>query len=82
LSSRPPLQYLVKNHPLPDANKRAAFLLMARFLDANDLPWGPPDVETDARLVERTAAGDATLDDIADWIRKRTAAASDPPPAT
>jgi len=55
---------------------------MARFLDANDLPWGPPDVETDARLVERTAAGDATLDDIADWIRKRTAAASDPPPAT
>ena len=76
------LQHLARNHPLPDANKRAAFLLMARFLDANGLPWGPPDVETDAGLVERAAAGDATLDDIADWIRKRTAEAGDAPSAT
>jgi death-on-curing protein len=29
------LQHLGKNHPLPDANKRAAFLLTARFLHAN-----------------------------------------------
>ena len=76
------LQHLVKNHPLPDANKRAAFLLMARFLDANDLPWGSPDVETDACLVERAAAGDATLNDIADWIRKRTTKAGGGPSAT
>ena len=34
------LEHLVKNHPLPDANKRAAFLLTARFLDANGLEWG------------------------------------------
>ena len=27
------LVHLARNHPLPDANKRAAFLLMARFLD-------------------------------------------------
>src|SRR4051812_1287670 len=75
------LEHLVKNHPLPDANKRAAFLLMARFLDANGLPWGPPDVETDAGLVERVAAGEATLEEIADWIRKRTAEVGDAPSA-
>jgi hypothetical protein len=46
---------------------------MARFLDANGLAWGPPDVETDAALVERAASGDASLEDIADWIRKRIA---------
>ena len=76
------LQHLARNHPLPDANKRAAFLLMARFLDANGLPWGPPDVETDAGLVERVAAGEATLEEIADWIRKRTSEAGGGPAAT
>jgi death on curing protein len=35
------LQHLARNHPLPDANKRAAFLLTARFLDANGLTVGP-----------------------------------------
>lgn len=39
------LEYLAKNHPLLDANKRAAFLLMARFLDANGLAGGDDDVE-------------------------------------
>ncbi len=70
-------QHLVRNHPLPDGNKRAAFLLTARFLDANGLPWGPPDVETDAGLVERAAAGEATLDEIIGWIRKRTSTSPD-----
>jgi death-on-curing protein len=49
------LEHLAKNHPLPDGNKRAAFLLTARFLDANGLAWGPPDSDTDAILVERVA---------------------------
>lgn len=65
------LQHLVKNHPLPDANKRAAFLLTARFLDANGLQWGPPDVETDAGLVERVAAGVASREEVTAWISKR-----------
>jgi hypothetical protein len=67
-----PLEHLAKNHPLPDANKRAAFLLTARFLDANGLQWGPPDVETDAGLVERVAASEATHDEVVAWIRGRT----------
>jgi death on curing protein len=66
------LEHLAKNHPLPEANKRAAFLLTARFLDANGLQWGPPDVETDAGLVERVAASEATHDEVVAWIRGRT----------
>lgn len=66
------LQHLAKNHPLPDANKRAAFLLTARFLDGDGLQWGPPDVETDASLVERVAAGEATHEEIIVWICERT----------
>ena len=66
------LEHLVKNHPLPDANKRAAFLLTARFLDANGLEWEAQDVETDASLIERVAAGQATHEDVVAWIRDRT----------
>ncbi len=66
------LEHLAKNHPLPDANKRAAFLLMARFLDANGLAWGEQDVDVDAGMVERVAAGEASHEDVVHWIRART----------
>lgn len=66
------LEHLVSNHPLPDANKRAAFLLTARFLEANGLTWGSQDVQTDARVIERVAAGDADHEEVVAWIRERT----------
>lgn len=66
------LVHLAKNHPLPDGNKRAAFLLTARFLDANGFVWGEPDVETDAAMVERIASGGASQDDVVAWITTRT----------
>jgi death-on-curing protein len=68
------LEHLANNHPLPDGNKRAAFLLTARYLEANGLTWGRADVEQDASLVERVAAGDADHQEVIDWIRRRTAA--------
>jgi death on curing protein len=74
------LQHLAKNHPLPDANKRAAFLLTARFLDANGLQWGPPDVETDAGMVERVAAGETSHEEVVEWILERTRQKGDGPP--
>lgn len=66
------LIHLARNHPLPDANKRAAFLLMARFLDANGRIWGTPDVEVDAGTVERVAAGLADHHEVVAWIAART----------
>jgi death-on-curing protein len=66
------LEHLARNHPLPDGNKRVAFLLMARFLDANGIDWGGPDVDTDAGMVERVAAGDASHEQVIAWIEGRT----------
>lgn len=65
------LEHLAGNHPLPDGNKRVAFLLMARFLDANGVVWGPPDPDTDAGMVERVAAGDASHGEVLAWIERR-----------
>lgn len=65
------LEHLAANHPLPDGNKRVAFLLMARFLDANGIAWGPPDSDMDAGIVERVAAGDATHEEVLAWIERR-----------
>jgi death on curing protein len=65
------VQHLARNHPLPDGNKRVAFLLMARFLEANGLRWGAADPDTDAAMVERIASGDATHEDAVGWIQGR-----------
>jgi death-on-curing protein len=67
------LAHLAQNHPLPDGNKRAAFLLAARFLDANGRTWAEQDTEVDASMVERIAAGEAAHDEIVAWIDARTA---------
>jgi death-on-curing protein len=66
------LVHLVQNHPLPDGNKRAGFLLTARFLDANGRCWKSEDVAQDAGTVERVAAGQASVADVRRWIEART----------
>jgi hypothetical protein len=55
-----------------DEGRVPAFLLTARFLDANGRAWGPPDLGADAGLVERVAAGGAGHEEVVDWIRERT----------
>ncbi len=67
------MQHLVQNHPLPDANKRAAFLLIARFLHANGSTWGPQDTEVDASMIERIAAGEVEHAEVLAWVRRRIA---------
>ena len=65
------LERLARNHPLPDGNKRAAFVLTVLFCESNGRLWADPDVEIDAPMVERVAAGEVELDDLADWIAWR-----------
>jgi death-on-curing protein len=72
------VERLARNHPLPDGNKRAAFLLMLIFLERNGRGWGATDAAEDGETVRRIAAGELDLDEIVDWTRRRTAAA---PPA-
>jgi death-on-curing protein len=61
-----------RNHPLPDGNKRCAFLMTADFLAANGRPIGPDDPDTDTPMVERIAAGDASRPEIIAWLKQRT----------
>lgn len=66
------IAHLVQNHPLPDGNKRSAFLLTARFLHANGRVWAAQDTERDAAIVERIAARDVLHDEIVAWLDERT----------
>ena len=64
------LEHLVKNHPLPDADKRAAFLLTAPF-DANGLEWGLRiSRPTQADRARGSRQGDPS--EVVAWIRDRT----------
>lgn len=51
---------LAWNHPLPDGNKRAAWMSLAMFLDLNGMVWDPdpPDVDDAEAAMVAVAAGD------------------------
>ena len=49
--------HLANNHPLPDGNKRCAFIAMIVFLQRNTVGWHPPDRSVEARSTVRTRHG-------------------------
>jgi death-on-curing protein len=67
------VERLAQNHPLPDGNRRAAFLSLERFLAVNDHPILDADPDTDVPMMEKIAAGDATTVDVVRWLEDRTA---------
>ena len=60
---------LARNHPLPDGNKRVAYLALVEFLARNRVDWRPPSVEETAATIERVAAGEMSERELADWLR-------------
>jgi death-on-curing protein len=62
------VERLARNHPLPDGNKRAAFLSMERFLAVNGYPLVDANPDVDVPMVEKIAVGDATPAEVAGWI--------------
>ena len=71
---------IVKNHPLPDGNKRVGFVSMIEFCLRNGLTWTPPpgdeDGEASARVILELAAGSGdehAVAALAEWIGERTA---------
>jgi death-on-curing protein len=66
--------HLVKNHPLPDGNKRAGFLALLEFCERNGRPWrraeGDPTA-TDA-IIRGVAGGTVDRDQLKAWIIERT----------
>ena len=65
--------HLVKNHPLPDGNKRCAFLALVEFVERNGRTWtrspNDPD-ETDA-MIRGVAAGTVGEAELRGWIASR-----------
>ena len=60
---------LARNHPLPDGNKRVAYLALVEFLARNGIEWVPPSVDETVAMIERVAAGGFAEREFADWIR-------------
>lgn len=60
---------LARNHPLPDGNKRVAYLPLLEFLARNDVEWVPPSVDETVATIDRVAAGTIAERELADWIR-------------
>ncbi len=67
--------HLVKNHPLPDGNKRAAFLSLLEFVARNGRRWtrAPGDpAETDT-IIRGVADGSVTQQELERWISEQIA---------
>ncbi len=59
---------IVRNHPLPDGNKRTGLLCMIELIRRNDLTWKSPDQDELADTIERLAAGKLSEPDFAAWV--------------
>ncbi|HEX7290767.1 MAG TPA: Fic family protein [Conexibacter sp.] len=65
---------LVRNHPLPDGNKRVAYLCMIELIRRNGCEWAPlaPALER-ADMVERLAARELAEAEFAKWVEQQIA---------
>lgn len=63
------MQGIIKNHPFVDGNKRTAFSTAVTFLGMNGFDLNCDNAEAFGMTVA-AAAGDASADDLAGWIRK------------
>lgn len=62
---------LAMNHPLPDGNKRAAWVSMRMFVAINDWSWDPrPDIDDAEQTVLAIASGGLDEAATADWLRQ------------
>jgi death on curing protein len=66
---------IVRNHPLPDGNKRTAFLALVEFVERNGRLWGESsrDPDESVAMIEAVAGGTLSEAQLAAWIRSRVA---------
>jgi death-on-curing protein len=63
--------HLTKNHPLPDGNKRAAYLAMIEFLARNGRQFLATDVDAAIDMMVKIAGSEVPPAEIEDWIRRQ-----------
>lgn len=64
--------HLTKNHPLPDGNKRAAYLAMIEFLARNGRRFLAADVDATIDMMVKIAGSEVDQAEVEDWIRRQT----------
>ncbi len=63
---------LVRNHPLPDGNKRSALVAIIEFIERNGREWlAAGDVDDVASTIEGLAARDIDEDQFRTWVAER-----------
>lgn len=66
---------LAKNHPLPDGNKRCAWVALRFFVEINGWSWKPvPSIVDAERAVLAVAAGNWNQAEMAAWLTDHLAA--------
>lgn len=62
---------LAKNHPLPDGNKRAAWLSMVEFVERNGYGLDQPEPAEAVDAMLRLASSELAEGDFVEWLRPR-----------
>lgn len=67
---------LVRNHPLPDGNKRVGYVCTVEFIERNGFSWVPPagdeaGGDETVKVIETVAAGQYPEIELADWMKHR-----------
>jgi death-on-curing protein len=62
---------IVRNHALPDGNKRVGLLAMLMFIDLNGMSWVTPGQDEIARTIESLAEGAMSEEEFIAWVRAR-----------
>jgi death on curing protein len=62
--------HIVKNHALPDGNKRVGFLAMVEFIERNGATFRLPDRGDDevVEMIEGVAAGAVPVEKLTEWL--------------
>jgi death on curing protein len=66
--------HLIRNHPLPDGNKRVGLLAMIEFVRRNGWSWSPDpgDPAASDAIIRAVADGSTSQDKFAKWVEQRT----------
>jgi death-on-curing protein len=62
---------LAKNHPLPDGNKRAAWLSMIEFIERNGYRLDQPEPAEAVDAMLRLASSELAEAEFVEWLRPR-----------
>ena len=67
---------LARNHPLPDGNKRLAYLCAVEFAERNGYEWELPPGddrggEQTVKVIQSVASGELSEEQLARWVTDR-----------